>query len=109
MSCIDTNNGQLIPSFTTLVLPTESPMNPLEFPDQVDQVVPEIDQPELDNASVSFLESSNIVEQIDFDTTSNNTVAIDRSPYWKISWRIISTKINLKGRYQKLLRTILNI
>ena len=36
-------------------------------------VVPEIDQPELYNVSISFLEPSNIVEQIDFDTTSNNT------------------------------------
>ena len=58
-------------------------MNPSEFSKQVEQVGPEIDQPELDNAFVSFLESSNMVEQIDFDTTINNTVAIDRSPYWK--------------------------
>ena len=70
-----------MPSFTTLVLPTESPMNPSEFSEEVEQVAPEIDQPEIDNASVSFLESSNMVEQIDFDTTSNSTVAIDRSPY----------------------------
>ena len=54
-------------------------MNPSEFSEQVEQVGPEIDQPELDNAFVSFLESSNMVEQIDFDTTINNTVAIDRS------------------------------
>ena len=65
MSCIDTNNEQFIPSFTTLVLPAESPSNPSEFSEQVEQAVPEIDQPELYNASVSFCESSNIVEQID--------------------------------------------
>ena len=81
LSCIDTNNEQSIPSLTTLVLQTESPMNPSEFSKQVEQLVPEIDQPELDNASVFFLESSNIVEQIDFGTTSNNTVTTDRSPY----------------------------
>ena len=58
-------------------------MNPSEFFEQVQQAVPEIDLPELGNASVSFLESSKIVEQIDFDTTSNNSVTIDRSLYWK--------------------------
>ena len=58
-------------------------MNPSEFSEQVEEVAPKIDQPELDNASLSFLESSKMVEQIDFDTTSNNTLAIDRSPYWK--------------------------
>ena len=83
MSCIVTNNEQLIPSFITLVLPTESPMNPAEFSEQVVQVAPEIDQPELDNGSVSFLESSNTAEQIDFNTTSNNIVTIGRSPYLK--------------------------
>ena len=58
-------------------------MNPSKFSEQVEQVVREIDQSQLDNASVSFLESSNIFKQIDFDTTSNNTVTIDISPYWK--------------------------
>ena len=67
----------------TLVLPTESPMNPSEFSEQFEQVVPEIDQLELDIASVSFFKSSNIVEQIDFDITSNNTVTIGGFPYWK--------------------------
>ena len=74
---------QLLPSFTTPVLPTESPMNPWEFSEKVAQVLPEIHQLELDNESVSFLESSNIVEQIDFDTASNSTVKIGRSPNWK--------------------------
>ena len=73
MSCIDNNNEKLIPSFTTLVLPTELPMNPSEFSKQVEQVVPEIDQ---------------TVEQIDFDTTSNNIVTIYRSPYWKIQKQV---------------------
>ena len=58
-------------------------MNPSEFSEQFEQVVPEIVQLELDIASVSFFKSSNIVEQIDFDITSNNTVTIGRSPYWK--------------------------
>ena len=74
---------QLIPSFTTLVLPTESPTNLSEFSEPVEQVVPEIDQLELSSVSVFFLESSNIAEQIDFDTTTNNAVKIGRSPYWK--------------------------
>ena len=135
MSCIDTNNEKLIPSFTTLVLPTELPMNPSEFSKQVEQVVPEIDQ---------------TVEQIDFDTTSNNIVTIDRSPYWKIqkqvkrktksleqifslwlyhhwktnslkmsykttqdqwtlSWKRIPTKTNLKAWNQKHMWTIFNV
>ena len=42
LSCIDTNNVQFIPSFTTLILPTELLMNPSEFSEQVEQVVPEI-------------------------------------------------------------------
>ena len=65
-------------------------MNPSEFSKQVEQVVPEIDQPELDNASVFFLESSNIVEQIDFGTTSKNTVTINRSPYQKTEKQVKS-------------------
>ena len=33
--------------------------------------------------SVSFLESSNIVKQIDFDSTSDIKPTIGRYPYWK--------------------------
>ena len=102
LSCIDTNNVQFIPSFTTLVLPTELLMNPSEFSEQVEQVVPEIDQPELDNASVSFFELSNIIEQIDSDTTSNHVVSIDRSPYWKTQKQVICKTKSLEQIVQSL-------
>ena len=65
-------------------------------------VVPEIDQPELYNVSVSFLEPSNIVEQIDFHTTSNNTVTIDRSPYWKTQKQVKHKTKSLEQIIQSL-------
>ena len=75
-------------------------MNPSEFSEQVEQVVPGIVQLELDNESVSFLESFNIVEQIHFDTTSNSTVKIGRSPYWKTQKQVKRKSYSLEQNHE---------